>query len=124
VLTRQHQLFQFPLRPHSRARLAALASRHDFTQQSQRIVCVFEAYLKKNGPEIWLYRPWMKVGLPWDVLRGKGGRGALEVSHSEHLIRLFTIEMTVDQTLGNWYDFIKPHLIVIIFLSWLCKPLF
>jgi hypothetical protein len=34
--------------------------------------------------------------------------GALEVGPSELTVRLFTIEVTVDQTLGNWYHFIKP----------------
>jgi hypothetical protein len=27
---------------------------------------------------------------------------------SEHVARLFTIEVTLDQTLGNWCHFIKP----------------
>jgi hypothetical protein len=34
--------------------------------------------------------------------------GALEVGSSEHIVHLFTVEMTLDQTLGNWYHFIKP----------------
>jgi hypothetical protein len=41
-----------------------------------------------------------KVGCtaPWGVLRGKG---ALEVGPSDHAVRLFTIELTLGQTLGN-----------------------
>jgi hypothetical protein len=27
---------------------------------------------------------------------------------SERVLRLFTIEVTLDRTLGNWYHFIKP----------------
>jgi hypothetical protein len=30
------------------------------------------------------------------------------VGPSERVVRLFTIEVTLDQTLGNWYHFIKP----------------
>jgi hypothetical protein len=33
--------------------------------------------------------------------------GALEVGTSERVVRLFTIEVTLDKTLGNWYPFIK-----------------
>jgi hypothetical protein len=80
----------------------------------------------------WAVLPLGAVGLP---------RGALEVGPSECVVRLFTIEVTLDQTLGNWYQFIKPiHRIknlltlkyllnavscfsVIIFLSGLCTPL-
>jgi hypothetical protein len=32
----------------------------------------------------------------------------LEVGPSKRSVRLFTIEETFDQTLGNWYRFIKP----------------
>jgi hypothetical protein len=34
--------------------------------------------------------------------------GALEVGTSERFVRLFTIEVTLDQALGKWYHFIKP----------------
>jgi hypothetical protein len=39
---------------------------------------------------------------------------------SERLVPLLTTEVTLDQTLGNWYHFIKPiHRIRIFFLvSW------
>jgi hypothetical protein len=30
------------------------------------------------------------------------------VDPSERVVRLFTIEVTLDQTLENWYHFIKP----------------
>jgi hypothetical protein len=61
---------------------------------------------------------------------------------SERFVRLFTTEVGLDQTLGNWYHFIKPihriknlvrvkkllnavsYFVVIIFLSGLCKSLF
>jgi hypothetical protein len=64
------------------------------------------------------------------------------VGTSERVVRLCTIEVTLDYTVGNWYHFIKPihriknlltvkqllnvvsYFIVIIFLSGLCKPLF
>jgi hypothetical protein len=36
---------------------------------------------------------------------GQGGAG---VGPSEHVVRLFTVEVTLDHTLGNWYQFIKP----------------
>jgi hypothetical protein len=39
------------------------------------------------------------VGLP---------KGALEVGPTERVVRSFTTEVTLDQTLGNWYHFIKP----------------
>jgi hypothetical protein len=69
-------------------------------------------------------------------------RGALELGLSEHVIRLFVIEVTLDQILRKWHHFIKPfrriknlltvkpllnavsYFIVIVFLSGLCKPLF
>jgi hypothetical protein len=34
--------------------------------------------------------------------------GAVEVGSSDRVIRLFTIEVTLDQALGNWCHFIKP----------------
>jgi hypothetical protein len=34
--------------------------------------------------------------------------GGLEIGLSERVLRLLTIELTLDQTLGNWYHFIKP----------------
>jgi hypothetical protein len=40
--------------------------------------------------------PWGAVGLP---------KGALEVDRVVHLLK---IEVTLDQTLGNWYHFMKP----------------
>jgi hypothetical protein len=64
------------------------------------------------------------------------------VGPSDRVVRLFMIEITLDQTQGNWYHFIKPshrikdlltvkwllnvvsYFIVIIFLGGLCKPLF
>jgi hypothetical protein len=75
-----------------------------------------------------------------DFLSGR--QGPLEVRPSERPVRLFTFEESLDQTLGNWYHFIKrihriknlltvkqllnvvSYSIVIIFLSGLCKPLF
>jgi hypothetical protein len=32
----------------------------------------------------------------------------LEVSPSGRVVRLFRIEVTLDQILGNWFHFIKP----------------
>jgi hypothetical protein len=72
---------------------------------------------------------------PWGLWDYLGGR-------SERVVLLFTIEVTLDQTLGNWCHFIKPNhriknlltvkqllnvascFIVIIFLAGLFKPLF
>jgi hypothetical protein len=65
-------------------------------------------------------------------------QGALEVGPSERVVRLFTIEVTLDQILGNWCHFIKPihritvkellnvvsYFVVIIILRGLCKPPF
>jgi hypothetical protein len=34
--------------------------------------------------------------------------GVLEVSLFERIVHLFIVEVTLDQTLGNWYHFIKP----------------
>jgi hypothetical protein len=45
------------------------------------------------------------VCLPRGTLRGKG---ALEVGPSERVVRLFTTEVILGRTLGNWYHFIKP----------------
>jgi hypothetical protein len=76
------------------------------------------------------------------ALRSKGRQRALEAGSSERAVRLSTIEVALDQTLENWYCYIKPiHLIkhlltvkqflnvvyyfvVIIFLSGLFKQLF
>jgi hypothetical protein len=81
------------------------------------------------------------MGLRREALRDKGRQGALAVDPSERFVRLFTIEVTLDQTLGNWYHFIEPihriknsltvkklrnvacYFIAIILLSGLCKPL-
>jgi hypothetical protein len=41
-------------------------------------------------------------------LRGKRKEEALEVGLSERDVRFFMMEETLDQTLGNWYHFIKP----------------
>jgi hypothetical protein len=51
---------------------------------------------------------WRAVGLPRGLLRGKGWQGTLDVDPSEGTVRLFTIEVTSDQTLGNWYHVTKP----------------
>jgi hypothetical protein len=42
------------------------------------------------------------------ALRGKGRQGVLEVGPSERAVGLFKIEVTLDQTLENWYHYIKP----------------
>jgi hypothetical protein len=34
--------------------------------------------------------------------------GALEMGPSDTVVRLFTVEATSEQTLRNWYHFIKP----------------
>jgi hypothetical protein len=34
---------------------------------------------------------------------------ALEGGPLEHVVRLFTIEVTLGQTLGKWYHFIEPN---------------
>jgi hypothetical protein len=36
------------------------------------------------------------------------GQGVLEVGSSERVVHIFTIEVTFDQTLQNWYHFKKP----------------
>jgi hypothetical protein len=56
-------------------------------------------------PKVAYAAPWGAVGLPRGAVRGKG---ALEVGPSERVVRLFTIEVILDQTLKNWYHFIKP----------------
>jgi hypothetical protein len=53
----------------------------------------------RSGSQSGLYSPWGAVELP---------KGSLEVGSSERVVRLFTIEVTSDQTSGNWYHFIKP----------------
>jgi hypothetical protein len=45
------------------------------------------------------------VGLPRGALKGKE---VVEVDTSQGAVRLFTIEVNLDQTLGNWYHFTKP----------------
>jgi hypothetical protein len=37
-----------------------------------------------------------------------GLQEALEVGPSESYILLFAVEVTLDETLGNWYHLIKP----------------
>jgi hypothetical protein len=74
---------------------------------------------------------WWAVGLP---------RRELDAGPSESVVRLFTTEVTLDYTLGNWYHFIKAiqhiknlltlkqllnvvsYFIVTIFIRVLCKP--
>jgi hypothetical protein len=81
-------------------------------------------------PKVGCTAPW---GLP---------KGALVADPSKRVVRSFTSEVTLDQTLGNWIHF-KPihritnlltakflnvvsysYFIFIIFFSGLCKPLF
>jgi hypothetical protein len=54
-------------------------------------------------------KQWFQNGLycPIRALRYKGAAGGSGVAPSEHVL-LFTTEVTLDQTLGNWYQFIKP----------------
>jgi hypothetical protein len=60
--------------------------------------------------------PWGKVV----AIRGKGRcRAALEVG----VVSLYTIEVTLDQILGNWYQLIKPirrieDLLTVVFFIW------
>jgi hypothetical protein len=54
---------------------------------------------------------------------GAKGQGALKAGPSERGVLLFTIEVTLNQTLGNWYHFMKPihrikHLLTV---KWLLK---
>jgi hypothetical protein len=51
-----------------------------------------------SGSQSGLYRSLGDGRLPRRTLRGKG---ALEVGPSESVVRLFTIEVTLHQTLGN-----------------------
>jgi hypothetical protein len=37
----------------------------------------------------------------------KSSKGMLEVGPSQRVVRLFLIEVTSDQKMGNWYCFIK-----------------
>jgi hypothetical protein len=62
-------------------------------------------YSKPVVPEVGFTAPWGGGG---GAVRGKRWQGALEVSPLEHIVCLFTVEVTSDQTLGNWYCFIKP----------------
>jgi hypothetical protein len=48
------------------------------------------------------------LGLPRDALRGKGGQGTLKVGVSGSGVPFFTMEVTLDQTPGNWCHFIEP----------------
>jgi hypothetical protein len=68
-------------------------------------------------PKVGCTAPWGAVVLP---------KGALEVGPSERVVYLFTIEVTLDQTLGNWYHFmalrifinvVSYFIVIIIFLS-------
>jgi hypothetical protein len=70
----------------------------------------------------------------WDNQVGhyeaRGWQGALQVGPSQCVILIFTTLVTLDETLANWYYFIKPihsmvsYFTVIIFLSELYTPLF
>jgi hypothetical protein len=60
-----------------------------------------------------LYAVWCSAiiyssGSQSEAYRPCVGGGALEMGPSERVVRLFTIEMALDQTLGNWYHFFKP----------------
>jgi hypothetical protein len=67
-----------------------------------------------NHPITQRYPKWAvpPLGERWDYLAGAkregGGQGTLGVDPSERVVRLFTTEVTLNQTLGNWYYFIKP----------------
>jgi hypothetical protein len=55
------------------------------------------------------YRPWGAVGLSgWGALGGKCRAEGARLGPSERTVRLFSIEVTLDQTLGNWYHLMKP----------------
>jgi hypothetical protein len=45
--------------------------------------------------------------VPWGS-EGYEANGAPVVGPSERVVRLFTFDASLDQTLGNWYLFIKP----------------
>jgi hypothetical protein len=38
----------------------------------------------------------------------QGWQGAKEVGPSERVVRLFMTQVTLNQTLENWYHFIRP----------------
>jgi hypothetical protein len=60
-------------------------------------------------PKVGCTAPWETVELPMGGVKSQeDGRGALEVGPSKRIARLFTMEVAVDRTLGNWYHFIKP----------------
>jgi hypothetical protein len=44
----------------------------------------------------------------WDYLGDFERQGALEVRPFERVVRLFMTEVTLNRTLGNLYDFMKP----------------
>jgi hypothetical protein len=54
-----------------------------------------------------VYRSGSQNGL-CRLLGGAKKQGALEMGLSEHVVHLFTIEVTFEETLGNWYHVIKP----------------
>jgi hypothetical protein len=58
-------------------------------------------------PTVGCIAPLGSSGITWGggALRGKG---ALDVGPSNHTVCLFTTDVTLDQTLGNQYHFIKP----------------
>jgi hypothetical protein len=65
-------------------------------------------------PKVGCTAPWGELGLPRGAVRGKGRYGAaggLEVGLSERAVRLYTIQVILDQTtLGNWYHLHQAHL--------------
>jgi hypothetical protein len=73
-------------------------------------------------PKVGCTALWGAMGLPKGALKGKGRQGVLEVGPSNRIVRLFMIEVTLDQTLGNWYHFIKPirrvNYLLIVNLLW------
>lgn len=67
---------------------------------SARIAIVYQWFPKRAVPY-----PWGKVV----ALRGReSGRAALEWCNSGCFVSLFTIEVTLNRTLRNWYQLIKP----------------
>jgi hypothetical protein len=58
---------------------------------------------QSSGSQSGLYRP---LGV---TKRQECDWGSLNMGPSERSVHLFTIEMTLDQTLGNWHHFKPIH---------------
>jgi hypothetical protein len=81
-----------------------------FTSNRQILLfCILFNYT--SGSQSWMERPLGGGGITKVSIKRKGGgRGSLKMGTFECVVFIFTIEFSLDQILGNWFQFVNPHL--------------